>query len=710
MPPPPARVNPLLPSRAARFKGWWRSFPGWLRWGAVLAFALAIAGSGAFGAWRWARGKQQFAVYNEWVRFEKAAKEGDDDGMLAALDEVTALDPTDERAVRYRKALETGETDADDATLRMFVVFRHLRAKNAPAAAREAKKHLAREPNDWLARCAVVSHLLETGNLDEARTELAALPDPAAHPPSPFALLFAHELLVRTGQNPAKLTRFVNNVVVDVLGASDVGRHPLAVKLHLIECYLTAFHPSAGELGNRLSLAAVPVGRLIDQAHDQAAAGDGHQQLTKLGTICDRLAPAFAALRTSGQISAEQYDGLTKELDDRTKRAWQAVIDRTPKEPAAYLGIGRVQVRRKDAAARDTIAAGLRECGSHPQLLAFHSLLMLQADDPAEALASAFRAAEQQPKNPFLWTLAAETAMAVGRRDAAVFACRKAREISPKHPRALLIEAEILLINGDPSGAVQLLAELGEDALFEVPELARGYARTRVAAGLTVTAPDLLSRAFDRSTRSGSPAAVVAVIDGFAGAPYDPAVSAAVLDAIDRVAARWPATDLAVTRALELARAAEYQEPVWEPARLRAAVAALERARSSRPNDVDVAAALAWVRVKAEKAADKGLADVAPLVAAFDANTPLTGPQLITLGAVYLANGQKDKAVAALEAARKTAPPSARGSVHLALAYHAAGKTAEAKVFLADARTRTMSPQDRLDLTTAEATLLREKQ
>jgi Flp pilus assembly protein TadD len=183
-----------------------------------------------------------------------------------------------------------------------------------------------------------------------------------------------------------------------------------------------------------------------------------------------------------------------------------------------------------------------------------------------------------------------------------------------------------------------------------------------------------------------------------------------VLDAIDRVAARWPSADLTVLRAVELARAAEYQEPVWEPARLRAAVAALERARSSRPNDVDVAAALAWVRVKAEKAADKGLADVAPLITAFDANTPLSGSQLVSLGAVRLANGQKDKAVAALETARKTAPPSARGSVHLALAYHAAGKTAEAKVFLADARTRPMSPQDRLDLATAEATLLREKQ
>ena len=708
MPSPPTRVNPLLPSRAARFKGWWRSFPGWLRWGAVVAFAAGVMIGGWFGAWKWMRGKQQFAVYNEWVRFEKAAKEGDDEEMLAALDEVTALDPSDERAGRYRRALQTGETDADDATLRMFVVFRHLRAKNAEAAAREARKQLAREPNDWLARCAAVSHLLEAGKLDDARTELAALPDPAAHPPSPFALLFAHELLVRTGRNPAKLVRFVNDVVVDVLGASDAGKHALVVKLQLIECYLIAFHPSAGELGNRLSLAAVPVGRLIDQAHDQAVA-DG-QHLAKLGTVCDRLAPAFAALRRSGQITAEQYDGLAKELDDRTQRVWRAVLDRHPKEPAAYLGVSRVQVRRKDPAARDTIAAGLRECGNHPQLLAVHSLLMLQADDQEEALASAFRAAEQQPKNPFLWTLAAETAMAVGRRDAAVFACRKARAISPKHPRALLIEAEVLLGSGDPSGAVQLLAELGEDALFESPELARGYARTRVAAGLTVTAPDLLGRAFDRSTRANSPAAVAAVIAGFADAPYDPAVSAAVLEAIDRVAARWPATDLTVTRAVELARAAEYQEPVWAPARVQAAVAALERARASRPNDMQVAAALAWVRVKAEKAADRGLTDIAPVLAAFDANTPLGGPPLVTLGAVHLANGQKDKAVAALEAARKTGPPSARGSVHLALAYHAAGKTAEARAFLADARTRPMSPQDRLDLAAAEATLLREKQ
>jgi hypothetical protein len=257
---------------------------------------------------------------------------------------------------------------------------------------------------------------------------------------------------------------------------------------------------------------------------------------------------------------------------------------------------------------------------------------------------------------------------------------------------------------------VQLLQKLGEPALLADSKLGAAYTRSLAAAGLGVHIPDFLTKAEAAAIKAGSPATVLGGLTGVAVGPYDPDTNKLAADMLDRLASRWPSdTEVMKVRAALLRKAAEDAEPRWETGRVQAAVAALERVRATDAQNVDVAAALAWVRLKGANNPAEAVRDAAPIAAAADRGDPVPATHLTVLGAVQLANKQADTAIRTLEQGRKSGAGSASGSIHLSLAYHAAGRPDDARAMLADARNRPMTPQDATDFAAAQATVLREK-
>lgn len=706
-------ANPLKPSRWVRFRSWLNTFPRWVRWGVPVAFVLLTVAAGSAFAWKRAKNQKRNAVVEQWERFEKAAKTANEDDLEAAVNGVLAIDPTDDRAVRYKAALETGEAAEGDTALCFLTTVLHWKKNDLPAAAREARKRLVHAPNDWIARCIIAQAALTAGDPKAADEELSRLPDPVVSPPNNLsAVLLAHHLFSRTGRDQTALRRLVNDAVVDLLGSVTVEKNPPGAKAQLVECYLIGFDrtPNKPQL-NRLSLGLTPAGKLLDQAIPEAAAKGDTAALARLGTVCNQFDDALDLLLRDKQITADQHAALARQHDDRTGKLWQAVTDRDPKAVAGYqfaalrhLRGGRVE------AAREVVTAGLTACGDQPQLLALLTQLMVHDGQAADAARRSFLAAEREPANVVLWVIAAESAMAAGRRDIAMAACQKARDLAPANPFAIRTEVSVRLATGDAHGAVQLLQKLGEPALLADSRLGTAYTRSLAVAGLGVHIPDFLTKAEAAAVKAGSPATALGGLTGVAVGPYDPDTFKLAADLLDRLTNRWPSdTEVMRVRAALLRKAAEEAEPRWETGRVQAAVAALERVRATDPQSVDLAAALAWVRLKGANNPPEALRDATPIAAAADRGDPVPAAQLTVLGAVRLANKQIQPALASLELARKTGAGSASGSIHLSLAYHAAGRPDDARAMLADARNRPMTPQDATDFAAAQATVLREK-
>jgi predicted Zn-dependent protease len=683
-----------------------------MRWVvALLIVGLFVAAGVVFNARR-ERNRVRNAVFEQWERFEKAALTADEDGLREAAEGVLAIEPKNDRALRYKAALESGEAAESDTALCFLTTLVHWKKNDLPAASREAKKRLVHAPTDWIARCIVVQAALVAGDQNEVSEHLALMPDPQKNPPNPVGLLLAYHLFQRTGQDTTPFRRLVNNAVVDMLGSVVVEKYGPAAKAQLVECYLIGFDRTPDKpQENRMSLGLTPATRLLDQAIQEGVEKNDVAGLTRVGAVCNSMAEPLALLLRSKQITAEQHTALAREHDARTGKVWQAVLDRDPASPAAHqsLALWHARNNRLDKA-REVVVAGLKASGDHPQLLALYTNLLVTDGRADEATKLLFEAAQREPTNVVLWTIAAETALTANRRDLALDACRKARDLSPGNPYALRTEATILLSVNDAHGAVQLLRQLGEPALLAEPRLAAGYVSSLIAAGLDLHVPDFLTRSEAAALKAGTPRSVVGGLLGVAMAPHRPDLFKLATETVDRLIERWKTDrDLLTVRASLYRKAAEEAEPRWETDRVRTAEAALDRVRAFDDKDPNVAAELAWVRVKGANKPAAALDAADPLHTAFSRNEPLSPAHLKVLGVVYLANGKPADAVKALEQARRAGTPSASVSIHLALAYHAAGRVEDARQMLADARTRPMSPQDATDFATAQATLLREK-
>jgi tetratricopeptide (TPR) repeat protein len=705
-------MNPLRPTLWQRFRAWYRSFPRWLVALVLVVFVGLAVAVAWFGTNRVLKNRHQNAINKQWTRFDKAVHSGaEETDLREALDGVLALDPNNDRARRYLTALETGEADESDTAMCILSMICHLRKGKLDAASREAKKRLAVEPNDWLARCIVAHAALAAENQAEANAAIDLFPDLTKIAPSPLAMLLAHELYQRTGRNPEPFRKFVNNSLVDALGSVSMEKYSAGIKSQLIECYLIGFHQEPGKAQEpRLGLGVTPALKLLDQAFQQASADQDAAQLTRLGSAANRLLEAFQLLFRDKQMSAEQHAGLSHEHEARIKKIWEAVRERDPKQPAAYHGLALGHSRAgRLSEAREILVAGIRECGDNPQLLALYSHILIQEDKAEEATKLMLAAAQKEPENLMLCLLTAETALVAGQRHITIAACQQARRISPNHPLALRIEAEVHIAVGNSHEAVQLLSQLGEAQLVKEPKLSRAYVRSQVSAGLGVTVPAFLTAVEDSASKTGTPTAAAHALAGLFDSPYDPNLAETAQAMVERLMTRWPThPDVLLVRALLLVQVAQEGTPPWEVDRTQAAANALDRVQAVQKNHPDLAAYLAWVHLKGQKKPDLALTATEVLSTLEQRGEPLNANQLTVLGAVYLANGKVEPAIQMLERAKKSVHAPASTFIHLALAYHAQGRHPLAKETLAVAREKLKSTQDQSDYSSAQSLISRE--
>lgn len=682
-----------------------RAIRPWVRWtlaGLVVLVVVGVCGGGAVALRKLDERQKASAAVEQWSRFDKAARSGDEPEMLAALDAITPL-TADPLCDLYRETITSGVAPSDDPKLCLLTTTLHARRGRWTDASREAAKRLVHEPGDWLSRCVVALAAVSAGDPKAAGEQLDRLPDPARAAPTPAGLLLAFELFRRCDRDTTPLRRFVNEVVVDVLNSVGVADDPPPVKVELVECYLLGFSgPPDEPLPARMGTAVAAVVRLADDA----ATADEPVVLTRLGTACNRLAVAVERLHQAKQITVEQRDGLTKEHDARTAQVWRRVRGLAPKTPQAYHGLAVLEVRAKRLEkAMDEVRTGLAACGNDPTLLALYTVLLRATDRTDDALRTLAKAADEDPTNLNLLLLVAETALEVPRRDVADIALRRAAGIAPTDPRVIRNDVRLRLIQGDAHGAVQRLRDLGEPTVLADPLLARVYTRSLTEAGLHVLLPDWLDRAERYASGANKPAVAAATVRGVCDARFDPDTAKLALTVIDRTLARWPGDpDALVARGLLLTRLAEFGTPRWEPARTRDAAFALERLRAIVPDDPDAAALLARTRLKGLNDASKAVKDIAPLLAVRDRGGLLAPAHLAVVGMVLLANDKPDTAQAVLEEARKFGP-SAAVCIHLALAYHTRGDTARGRELVAEARRMPRTPQDDADLLALPAPL-----
>lgn len=686
---------------------WLRGAPRWLQ-AAVALVLVATAGAGGYYVFhKRAESHTQRAVADAWRHFDDTARAGDEPGMKAALDEVLAAAPDDALALRRKRTLETFDADPADEAMVLLSLRLNLRANKLEAAAREADKRLAKEPKDWLARCVKAAYALSRGDRAAAEADLDALPntDDARARLDPAGLLFAFRLYRATNRPTEVLRTLVQTRVVAAARSSHVQNLAPGEKLGIVECYLEGFEPAADRPQPTDLVAGWSVmSDLADRATDDAAAAGNVPVLVRAGKLAPRLYLALGLFRRHGQVTPEQYAELSKELEARARRAWEAVLAKEPKNHEAYYGLALSHLRADEyAAGRETTVRGLTECGDEPELAALFSRLLQLEGRPLVAWNALAGTARSNPDKPVWWVLAAEAALAANRRDLALEACAAVRKHDPENKWAARTEAALWLAAGDANKAVQLLHKLGEPALAADPGAARAYARALAESGLDVRVDGFLALAEEASVKANSPVPVAGALRGLLEAPPTAARAALVAAKADRLATdRWQdSADLFRVRADALARVAELTPPAYEPVRVRAAVQAYERLRAKVPDDTGAAFGLAALRLYGEDNAEQALRDLAPVRAESD----LSAARLELFGQAYRKAGRLPEAVAVLERAARAHDATAGCFTQLALAYHALNRKDDARAVLAQAAARPRDDRQQADYVAAAKVL-----
>ncbi|MGL6095695.1 MAG: tetratricopeptide repeat protein, partial [Fimbriiglobus sp.] len=438
---------------------WVRYSPRWIRLVLAVSTVLSSAAVGYLVTFRMPEARKKGAVTAGWKDFEQAAREGSEDGLKKALDKILDADPTNELAAGRRKALETGEAGPSDPAITAITLRLNLRSGNMAGADREAAKRLAAEPHDWMAGNTRAYCALVAGNRDAARKHLDQLPAPDHNRSGidPGGLLLSIRMFRDTGKSPDPLFGFIRTNILPNLSSPRLLALPAAAKTQMIECYLEPFDPGAGPPNiDGLGRGWAAIGQLADRAVDEAIAEKDVRTVATLGRTTPRLTAAVAALKSDGQVTAEQLKPLSDEIVARGKKAWQAAVELAPKEPDGYHGLAILQWQGGDyPAARQTVAKGLTTATAGPGLYALFVAMMQAESRPEVAAAAVWDAAEKHPDQPIWWTIAAEAAAAADRRDIALEGCKRARGASPNFPPAVRLEARLWLDAGDPHQALE---------------------------------------------------------------------------------------------------------------------------------------------------------------------------------------------------------------------------------------------------------------
>ncbi|MFO0825249.1 MAG: hypothetical protein U0792_19370 [Gemmataceae bacterium] len=428
------------PSRFARLRrlgvpfqrfGRWISYqPRWFRVGFLVVLAIGIIAGTAYSRIYLKKREAERATATAWQAYNDAANKTDLDAMRVALARVLEANPTDPHAAQFRDMLDRGEAAGDAPEMALVLMAHHLANGRLPEAGREAEKALAKYPKHWQARCTLAHHALQVRN-DPARAEqiLSELPDPE----DPAAnvrlagILHALQLFDAIGLDATQLRSVILRKLVPLTRTSAAANAEPAAKAQLIACYLEPFADasSLAELGSYWA----NVDKLAEDATTGAIATGDVTTLVRLGDLSLRMRVALSMLRDSdpARLPPERFQPLMNSIDERTRRAFQAVREKQPQRPEPYRGLARLSLQTNDpAGAVQSVADGLAACGDRPEFLEMLVSLVSRfgTDDTIRKLAdSVWKAAQDAKTDPVKWCLAANIALVLERTDRALFAC-----------------------------------------------------------------------------------------------------------------------------------------------------------------------------------------------------------------------------------------------------------------------------------------------
>ncbi|HSQ55939.1 MAG TPA: hypothetical protein VLM40_09335, partial [Gemmata sp.] len=437
----------------------------------------------------------------------------------------------------------------------------------------------------------------------------------------------------------------------------------------LIACYLMPFV-------DRESLAQLApywaaTDKLAEDAVNEAIAAGDVPTISRLAALGSPMRSALISLKVheADRLTDDRFQALLKAIDDRTRRAWDAVREKKPNVPEVYLGLANLALVARDinGTIRELLE-GIAACGERAELL-IPLLQLMEQTQTADAVRpyakDLLRSAETAKTDPEKWTLAALALVIADRSELALQACAKARSIKPGHPWACGIEAQLWVRTGDFLKAREALAPL-RDAARTDAFLTRLHARILIGCGLWVTRDDEFQKVLDAQAqvkaKSSGPA--VAFLRGVLDAPVDGERAAWVAAKAELVLAGDPGATLAArVRAEALYRLAELsaaphpkgegRPPLWNAQRVAAALRAFDQLPLAERTEADVVVAIAVLQLKGEGSAAPALRTIDPLL---PHEVTLNAKQLEVVGAVLAANDRLDDAIRILNRSSVRSP------------------------------------------------------
>ncbi len=334
---------------------WFSHQPRAVQIGLVAVVVAGLAAGVYYGnSYRQKRGTAR-EVAAAWGEYGNAANKFNLDGIRAALDHVLAIDPNEPTATRYKAMLDSGEADPEVPELAIVLLRQHITNGRRVEAAREAEKVLAKNPKDWAARCAVAHYaLVVRKDRVLAEQHLNLLPDPEDPAANVGAngLSYALKLSDAVGRDTSTLRKVIVRRLLPHLKREAAGSASPEVKLLLLECYLEPF-ADPGSLGELFEYLAV-ADKLAESAVTDAVAAGDVKSLTGLASLWRPMRVALVRLREHdpARLPDDRLIPLAKAVDDRTRRAWQAVREKAPDRVEAYRGLAQFALTENNPAGR----------------------------------------------------------------------------------------------------------------------------------------------------------------------------------------------------------------------------------------------------------------------------------------------------------------------------------------------------------------------
>jgi tetratricopeptide (TPR) repeat protein len=651
-------------TRAVPFAWWWlrtRTRGQLLLTVGAAAIVLIACSTPVYLLWERHRDNQRA---NLWRLYDRYLDTGDAEKLESTLHSLEKMSPGDPQIAQRLSQLRSREAPAGDSRFIRFLLRMHGNEGRIDLAAREAAKLVENLPDDWEARCVLIDDASRRGDKKAVRKHLAALPS-ATESDSipPHVALYSAGLFQRVGDT-ARYDQIIKYIFINVLPSlrrEDLPRFGPDVAILLVNCYHTAL--TQMDHFQRPTKFWAPAQQACRSVLDMS---DVPQRcLEALGETQERNPQILQEFKRHKLITDDEYKSMSAEVEANIREVWEKLLERDPHSSKAYIGLAFYQARNGDIPAGVRIASkGLEACGNRPELIAAMGKL-LRATDPLAGLAFLQKYRESlgdQGLSPPMCQVFAEVALQAGRPDLARQACQWAIKQVPGLLWAHRTEGEICLRLGKNVEAAATLRSVKTE-LAKDPSGCALYVRALCACESYQLAEEFL----EQVKAENQP------IEALLQAAEAMQVAGRREDAV-RWAKQVLNSEYTNTKALLIVadcqqKLAEQGDRGWDGDRVREALRHYRSVQRQDPKNLTVVNNIVWLELKALKQPKEALASAAPLRAVENnVNTP--ADFLETLGAVYLANGQYDKAKEMLTQAIATAGKRASFYTHLALAYH----------------------------------------